>query len=178
MSQRLADTMLAALGDAGLDVPACGQGTMNNVTFGGDGWTFYETLGGGQGASRRGPGPSAVHVGMSNTRNTPVESLEWAYPIRIECYAVRRNSGGAGQHAGGDGIVRRYRVLERCTLTLLSERRRRGPPGAQGGDPGAPGRNSRNGAALPAKCRVELAPGDVVEIETPGGGGWGRAGGC
>jgi N-methylhydantoinase B len=178
MSQRLADTMLAALGDAGLDVPACGQGTMNNVTFGGDGWTFYETLGGGQGASRRGPGPSAVHVGMSNTRNTPVESLEWAYPIRIECYAVRRNSGGAGQHAGGDGIVRRYRVLERCTLTLLSERRRRGPPGAQGGDPGAPGRNSLNGAALPAKCRVELAPGDVVEIETPGGGGWGRAGGC
>jgi N-methylhydantoinase B len=175
MSQRIADTMFAALGDAGLDVPACGQGTMNNVTFGGAGWTFYETLGGGQGASSRGPGPDAVHVGMSNTRNTPIESLEWAYPIRVDAYRVRRGSGGAGAHRGGDGVVRRYRVLERCTLTLLTERRRRGPPGARGGAAGAAGRNTLNGRELPAKCRVELAPGDVVELETPGGGGWGAA---
>ena len=175
MSQRIVDTMFAALGDAGVDVPACGQGTMNNITFGGPGWTFYETLGGGQGASRRGPGPDAVHVGMSNTRNTPIESLEWAYPIRIDDYRVRRGSGGAGEHRGGDGVVRRYRVLEPCTLTLLTERRRRGPPGARGGAAGAAGRNTLNGRELPAKCRVELAPGDVVQIETPGGGAWGAA---
>jgi N-methylhydantoinase B len=175
MSQRIADTMLAALVDAGLDVPANGQGTMNNITFGGAGWTFYETLGGGQGASSHGDGPSAVHVGMSNTRNTPIESLEWAYPIRIDEYAVRRGSGGSGRYHGGDGVVRRYRVLERCTLTLLTERRRRAPAGAQGGGTGALGRNSLNGHPLPAKCRVELEPGDVLTIETPGGGGWGRA---
>jgi N-methylhydantoinase B len=175
MSQRIADTMFAALGVAGLDVPACGQGTMNNVTFGGPGWTFYETLGGGQGASSRGPGPDAVHVGMSNTRNTPIESLEWAYPIRIDTYRLRGGSGGAGAHRGGDGVVRRYRVLERCTLTLLTERRRRGPPGARGGAAGEAGRNMLNGRELPAKCRVELAPGDVVEIQTPGGGAFGSA---
>ena len=173
MSQRIADTMFGALADAGVDVPANGQGTMNNVTFGGAGWTFYETLGGGQGASRRGPGPSAVHVGMSNTRNTPIESLEWAYPIRIEEYTIRRASGGAGVHAGGDGIVRRYRVLEACTLTLLTERRRQAPRGIHGGSDGQRGMNLLNGEPLPAKCRVALAPGDVVEIRTPGGGGWG-----
>jgi len=174
MSQRITDTIFAALADAGLDVPAQGQGTMNNVTFGGDGWTFYETLGGGQGASSRGGGPSAVHVGMSNTRNTPIESLEWAYPIEIESYNVRRGSGGAGVHAGGDGVVRRYRALERCTVTLLTERRVRAPAGAKGGGSGAVGRNLLNGRELPAKCRVELVAGDVLTIETPGGGGWGR----
>ena len=173
MSQRIADTMFSALADAGLDVPAQGQGTMNNITFGGPGWSFYETLGGGQGASARGPGPSAVHVGMSNTRNTPIESLEWAYPLRIDEYAVRRGSGGAGAHAGGDGVVRRYRVLQPCTLTLLTERRTRAPAGAHGGGDGATGRNRLNGIDLPAKCRVELQAGDVVTIETPGGGGWG-----
>jgi N-methylhydantoinase B len=177
MSQRLADTMFSALADAGLDVPAQGQGTMNNITFGGAGWTFYETLGGGQGASARGPGPDAVHVGMSNTRNTPIESLEWAYPLRIEEYGVRRGTGGAGKFRGGDGVVRRYRVLERCTLTLLTERRRRAPAGAKGGAPGAVGRNLLNGEELPAKCRMELKPGDIVTIETPGGGGWGEASG-
>ena len=112
---------------------------MNNITFGGAGWTFYETLGGGQGASARGAGPSAVHVGMSNTRNTPIESLERAYPIRIDEYAVRRGSGGAGAHRGGDGVVRRYRVLERCTVTLVTERRRRAPRGTAGGGAGAAG---------------------------------------
>jgi len=174
MSTRVTDTIFAALASAGVPVPAQGQGTMNNITFGGPGWTFYETLGGGQGASERGPGPDAVHVGMSNTRNTPIESLEQAYPLRIDEYAVRRGSGGAGVHRGGDGVVRRYRVLERCTVTLVTERRRRQPAGAHGGSPGTCGSNQLNGEAIPAKCRMELNPGDVVTVMTPGGGGWGK----
>ncbi|MBX7118571.1 MAG: hydantoinase B/oxoprolinase family protein [Gemmatimonadaceae bacterium] len=173
MSQRITDLLFAAFAAAGVDVPAQGQGTMNNVTFGGAGWTFYETLGGGQGASAHGPGPDAVHVGMSNTRNTPIESLERAYPIVIERYAVRRGSGGAGTHRGGDGVIRAYRVLAPCTVTLLTERRARAPRGAQGGADGAPGENLLNGVRLPAKCRRELVPGDVIELRTPGGGGWG-----
>lgn len=172
-SQRITDLLFAALAKAGVAAPAQGQGTMNNVTFGGAGWTFYETLGGGQGASDRGRGPSAVHVGMSNTRNTPIEALEQAYPIRVDEYAIRRGSGGTGKHHGGDGVVRRYRVLERCTVTLLSERRVRAPRGSHGGGDGASGRNLLNGEALPAKCRRELQPGDVLTIETPGGGGYG-----
>jgi N-methylhydantoinase B len=174
MSQRITDTIFAALGDAGVPVPAQGQGTMNNITFGGAGWTFYETLGGGQGGGPAGPGPSAVHVGMSNTRNTPIEALEHAYPMRIDEYAIRRGSGGAGKHSGGDGVVRRYRVLERCTVTLLTERRRHAPKGAAGGQSGLPGQNQLNGRPIPAKCRLELQPGDVVTIMTPGGGGWGQ----
>ncbi len=173
MSQRVTDTLFAAFAAAGVDVPAQGQGTMNNVTFGGRGWTFYETLGGGQGGSSRGPGPSAVHVGMSNTRNTPIESLEHAYPLRIETYAVRRGSGGAGEGHGGDGVVRRYRVLESCTVTLVTERRRHAPLGAAGGAPGSPGQNLLNGEAIPAKCRLDLVAGDVISVLTPGGGGWG-----
>ncbi|MHB1312282.1 MAG: hydantoinase B/oxoprolinase family protein [Gemmatimonadaceae bacterium] len=172
-SQRITDLLFAALANAGVPAPAQGQGTMNNVTFGGAGWTFYETLGGGQGASAKGPGPSAVHVGMSNTRNTPIESLERAYPLRIDEYAVRRESGGRGLHRGGDGVVRRYRALERCTVTLLTERRTRAPRGARGGGDGTTGRNLHNGEPLPAKCRIELQPGDVLTIETPGGGGYG-----
>ena len=175
MSTRITDTIFAALANAGVEVPAQGQGTMNNITFGGPGWTFYETLGGGQGASTRGPGPDAVHVGMSNTRNTPIESLEQAYPIRIDEYAIRRGSGGAGRHRGGDGVIRRYRVLERCTVTLVTERRRHRPQGALGGGPGAAGQNLLNGQPIPAKCRIELNPGDVVTVMTPGGGGWGKA---
>lgn len=175
MSQRLTDLLFTALAVAGVDVPAQGQGTMNNVTFGGAGWTFYETLGGGQGASARGDGPSAVHVGMSNTRNTPIESLEHAYPIVIERYALREGSGGAGAHRGGEGVIRRYRVLEPCTVTLLTERRSRAPRGARGGDDGAVGENLLNGEPLPAKCRRALAAGDVLEIRTPGGGGFGIA---
>ncbi len=175
MSQRITDTLFAALADAGVSVPAQGQGTMNNVTFGGDGWTFYETLGGGQGASVRGPGPSAVHVGMSNTRNTPIEALEAVYPLRIDCYALRRGSGGAGSNRGGEGVVREYRALGPCVVTLLTERRRRAPRGASGGGDGATGRNLLNGKPLPAKCMVEMAAGDVLRIETPGGGGYGAA---
>ncbi len=173
MSQRITDLLFAAFASAGVDVPAQGQGTMNNITFGGAGWTFYETLGGGQGASAKGPGPDAVHVGMSNTRNTPIESLERAYPLVIERYAVRRGSGGVGMHRGGDGVVRAYRVLAPCTVTLLTERRRRAPRGAAGGADGACGENLLNGEPLPAKCRRELSPGDVIELRTPGGGGWG-----
>jgi N-methylhydantoinase B len=173
MSQRIADTILAALGDAGVDVAAQGQGTMNNVTFGGAGWTFYETLGGGQGASARGPGPSGVHVGMSNTLNTPVESLERSTPLRIDRYMLRDGSGGIGKSRGGDGIVRAYRATAPCTVTLLTERRRHPPRGLNGGTDGEVGRNLLNGAPLPAKCRVALSAGDVITIETPGGGGYG-----
>ncbi len=176
MSQRIADTILAALGDAGVDVAAQGQGTMNNVIFGGAGWTFYETLGGGQGGSSRGPGPSGVHVGMSNTLNTPVESLELSTPLRIDRYALRDGSAGIGAENGGNGIVRAYRATTACTVTLLTERRRHAPRGVAGGADGEIGRNLLNGVLLPAKCRVTLTEGDVITIETPGGGGYGRAG--
>jgi N-methylhydantoinase B len=172
MSQRITDTIFAALANAGVDVPAQGQGTMNNVTFGGHGWTFYETLGGGQGASSLGDGPSGVHVGMSNTLNTPIEALENAYPLRIDEYALRTGSGGSGRHRGGDGVRRAYRAVERCSVTLLSERRRLEPRGALGGANGTSGRNRVDGLELPAKCRRSLEPGAVLVIETPGGGGW------
>ena len=175
MSQRITDTIFLALAAAGIEVPAQGQGTMNNVTLGAPGWTFYETLGGGQGASARGPGPSAVHVGMSNTRNTPIESLERAYPLEVVTYAVRRGSGGAGAQPGGDGIVRAYRALVPCTATVLAERRLRLPRGAAGGDDAQPGRALLGDRELPAKVRVPMAAGDVLRIETPGGGGYGRA---
>jgi N-methylhydantoinase B len=175
MSQRITDTIFAALANAGVDVPAQGQGTMNNVTFGGRGWTFYETLGGGQGASSSANGPSGVHVGMSNTLNTPVESLENAYPLRVVEYSLRRGSGGKGKHRGGDGVRRVYRALEQCTVTLLTERRRLAPRGANGGDDGAQGRNALDGRDLPAKTRQTLEPGATLRIETPAGGGWGQA---
>ncbi|MDB4906300.1 MAG: Hydantoinase B/oxoprolinase [Gemmatimonadetes bacterium] len=174
MSQRITDTIFLALANAGVAVIAQGQGTMNNITFGGAGWTFYETLGGGQGASEKGDAPSAVHVGMSNTLNTPIESLERAYPMRVAEYSLRAGSGGAGAHRGGDGLTRRYEVLAPCTVTLLTERRRHAPQGAAGGAPGATGHNLLNDTELPPKCRRELKAGDVVTMQTPGGGGSGR----
>ena len=180
LSQRITDVCFAALAAAAqrkhvlhLPIPACGQGTMNNITLGAPGWSFYETLGGGQGASERGNGPSAVHVGMSNTRNTPIESLERAYPLRIDQYALRKGSGGAGAHSGGNGVIRSYQALSDCTATLLTERRTIAPPGARGGQAGKAGLNSLNGVALPAKTRVTMRAGDVLTIETPGGGGYG-----
>ncbi len=182
LSQRLTDVCLAALSNAAesigmhdLTIPAAGQGTMNNVTLGARGWTFYETLGGGQGASQRGDGPDAVHVGMSNTRNTPVETLEHAYPLRMTGYAIRRGSGGDGVYRGGDGVIRSYQALVPCTATLLTERRTVAPSGARGGSDGATGRNVLNGSLLPAKTRIAMVAGDTLTIETPGGGGWGRS---
>jgi N-methylhydantoinase B len=172
-SQRLADTVLDALAQVA-DLPAGGQGTMNNVNVGGQGWTYYETIGGGQGAGPAGPGPSGVHVGMSNTLNTPIEAFELEYPMRVERFELARGSGGAGRHRGGDGIVRSIRVLEPATLSLLTDRRRHPPQGRAGGGPGAPGRNQRNGEDLPSKVSLALDAGDVVTVTTPGGGGWGR----
>jgi N-methylhydantoinase B len=173
-SNRIADTVLAALaGFAPEEIPAQGQGTMNNTIIGGPGWTYYETIGGGQGASAKGPGPSGVHVGMSNTLNTPIEAFELEYPMRVERYELLYGSGGAGQHQGGDGIVRSVKVLAPASLSLLTDRRRHPPHGIEGGEPGKVGRNLLNGEELPAKVSRELDPGDVVTVETPGGGGYG-----
>ena len=171
-SGRIVDTVFAALGEA-IPVPAQGQGTMNNLTLGNERFTYYETLGGGQGACPDADGPSAVHVTMSNTLTTPAEALELAYPLRVERHELRLGSGGAGRHRGGDGVVRELRVLEPCRLSLISERRKHPPKGARGGEPGAPGRNSVNGEEVPAKTTRDLDSGDVVRIETPGGGGFG-----
>ena len=173
-SQRIADTVLLALAQA-VDLPAQGQGTMNNVVIGGPGWTYYETIGGGQGASARGPGPSGVHVGMSNTLNTPVEALELEYPMRVERYELRRGSGGAGEHRGGDGVERTLRVLEPARLSLLTDRRRHRPAGANGGEAGEPGENRLGDEELPPKVSRSLEAEDVVTVRTPGGGGYGPA---
>jgi N-methylhydantoinase B len=175
-SQRIADLLFRALA-RGAGVPAQGQGTMNNVVFGGAGWTYYETLGGGQGASARGPGPSGVHVGMSNTRNTPVEAFELDHPMRIRQYALRAGSGGAGRHRGGEGVVREYQALAPVEVSLISERRRHAPQGAEGGGPGAPGANAVNGRSIGGRAAFAMNPGDVLRVETPGGGGWAAASG-
>jgi N-methylhydantoinase B len=173
-SQRIADTVLLALAEA-VDLPAQGQGTMNNLIIGGRGWTYYETIGGGQGASSAGPGPSGVHVGMTNTLNTPVEALELEYPMRVERYELVDGSGGDGRHRGGDGLERAVRVLEPAVVNLLTDRRRHAPQGAQGGEPGRPGENRVGDEVLASKARRELGEGDVVAVRTPGGGGWGSA---
>ena len=172
-SQRIADVLLTALGQA-VDLLADGQGTMNNVIIGGPDWTYYETIGGGQGAGPASDGASGVHVGMSNTLNTPVEALELEFPLRVERYELRDGSGGAGRHNGGDGIVRSIRILEAATLSLLTDRRRHPPAGRSGGAPGAPGVNLLDGDELPAKVTLELEAGQLVTVETPGGGGWGH----
>jgi N-methylhydantoinase B len=176
-SNRIADTVLAALsGFAPERIPAQGQGTMNNVIIGDPGWTYYETIGGGQGAGADGPGPSGVHIGMSNTLNTPIEALELEYPMRIERYELRYNSGGAGDNRGGDGIVRSVRVLQPASLSLLTDRRRHPPQGMEGGDPGEVGRNLLGDEELPPKVSRELEEGDIITVQTPGGGGYGHAG--
>jgi len=174
-SQRIADLLFLALAQAGAKVAAQGQGTMNNVILGTKDWTYYETIGGGQGASERGPGPSGVHVGMSNTMNTPIEVLEMETPVRVERYALREGSGGTGLHAGGRGVVRELRALEPCSLSLITERRQLAPRGLNGGGDGALGRNLVNGREVGSKVGAELEAGDVVTIETPGGGGYGKA---
>ena len=171
-SSRITDVVFTALGQA-TTVPAMGQGTMNNITFGSRDFTYYETIGGGQGGCPDADGPSGVHVAMSNSLNTPVEALELAYPLRVRQYRLRLGSGGAGRFRGGDGVVRELEVLAPCRLSLLTERRARQPQGVEGGEPGAAGRNLLNGEPLPAKVTRPLEAGDVVRIETPGGGGFG-----
>jgi N-methylhydantoinase B len=173
-SSRVADLVIAALSGA-RPVPAQGQGTMNNLTLANDDFTYYETLGGGQGACPDADGPSAIHVAMSNTLNTPVEALESEFPLRVRELSLRRGSGGDGRHRGGDGIVREIEALVPMSYSLISERRRHPPRGRDGGEDGAPGRNLHNGDPLPSKCEGDLAPGDVLRIETPGGGGHRRA---
>jgi N-methylhydantoinase B len=172
-SSRIADLVIAALGGAG-PVPAQGQGTMNNLTLAGEGFTYYETLGGGQGACPGADGPSAVHVAMSNTLNTPVEALETEFPLRVRELALRRGSGGSGARRGGEGIVREIEALEPVSFSLLSERRRHPPRGRAGGGDGAIGRNLLNGEPLGGKAEGELAAGELLRIETPGGGGIGQ----
>jgi N-methylhydantoinase B len=166
-SSRIADLVLAAFGRA------LGQGTMNNLTLGSHAFTYYETLGGGQGACADADGPTGVHVAMSNTLNTPVEALELEFPLRVSRYAVRRGSGGAGRQRGGDGVVRELEALQEMEFSLLTERRRHAPPGAAGGEPGAPGRNLLDGEELPPKASGSLRRGQRLRIETPGGGGFG-----
>ncbi len=180
-SQALAGVCLNAFGQATGEGPvASSQGTMNNVLIGATGdrpFTFYETIGGGEGGSPWRPGMSGVHTHMTNTANTPIESLESEYPLRVHRLSLRRGSGGTGANAGGDGITKEVEVLaERAVLTLLSDRRRSGPPGGGGGGPAEPGSNTlvRGGKerGLPSKCTVEVFKGDLLRVETPGGGGW------
>jgi len=167
-SSRVADVVLAAFGRA------LGQGTMNNVTLGDEHTVYYETIGGGQGACADADGPSAVHVAMSNTLNTPVEALELEFPLRVVRYAVRRGSGGDGEHRGGDGVIREIEALADLRYSLITERRRHAPPGAAGGQDGRPGRNLLDGEELEPKSIGELRRGQRLRIETPGGGGYGR----
>jgi N-methylhydantoinase B len=171
-SSRVADLTIAALGGARA-IPAQGQGTMNNLTLAGDDFTYYETLGGGQGACPDAPGPSAIHVAMSNTLNTPVEALESEFPLRVRELALRRGSGGDGEWRGGEGIVREIEALAPMRYTLIGERRRHSPRGHDGGGDGRAGADSLNGEALPGKGEGDLELGDRLRIETPGGGGIG-----
>jgi N-methylhydantoinase B len=173
-SSRIVDVVFAALGRI-VPVPAAGEGTMNNLAFGNDRFTYYETVGGGQGACPDTAGPSAVHVAMSNTLATPAEAIELEYPLRVERWELRLGSGGAGAHRGGDGVVREVRVLEDCRLSVLAERRRHRPPGRGGGEEGQRGRTLVNGEEQPPKLTRQLRSGDVVRVETPGGGGHGGA---
>jgi len=168
-SSRVADLVLAAFGRA------LGQGTMNNLTLGNERFSYYETIGGGQGACPDADGPSCVHVAMSNTLNTPVEALERAYPIRVVRSERRRGSGGDGRFRGGDGIVRELEALEPMGFSLIAERRRHPPRGAAGGGDGACGRDTLDGEPLPAKATGSLQAGSRLRIETPGGGGHGAA---
>src|SRR4249919_1856945 len=171
-SSRIADLVFAALAEFA-PVGAEGQGTMNNLTLSGDHWTYYETIGGGQGACRDADGPSAEHVAMSNTLNTPIEALETDFPVVVRELSVRRGSGGGGRHRGGDGIVRELEARESMRFTLIAERRRHAPHGRDGGAPAAPGRDLLDGRPIAPKSEGRLKPGDRLRIETPGGGGYG-----
>jgi N-methylhydantoinase B len=167
-SSRVADIVLSAFGRAQ------GQGTMNNLTLGDGAFSYYETLGGGQGACADADGPSAVHVAMSNTLNTPIEALEREFPLRVTEYALRRGSGGAGRHRGGDGVVRELEALREMTYSLIAERRRHAPRGVDGGGDGQLGRDLLDGQPLAGKATGTLQAGQRLRIETPGGGGCGN----
>ncbi len=186
-SQRITDVIFGAMAQAFPErIAAASAGTMNNVLIGGadprrdpaTAYAYYETIGGGSGAGQGFDGASAVQTHMTNTLNTPIEALEHAYPFEVAEYSIRRGSGGAGRWRGGDGVIRAYRFRTDATMTLMTERRRHAPYGLAGGASGARGRNvlCREGAreeVLPAKCTIEVGAGDVVRVETPGGGGWG-----
>ena len=175
-SQRIVDALLEALG-----VCACSQGTMNNILFGTQQFSYYETVCGGAGAGPDYDGADAVHTHMTNTRITDPEIVEQRYPVRLERFAIRRGSGGEGRHRGGDGVVREVRFLEPMTLSILSQHRAEGPYGMEGGEPGAPGRQRVERASgevdeLGAIDGTDVGPGDRLILETPGGGGWGKLG--
>ncbi len=188
VSQRVADVCLGALAGPCPDrVGAASQGTMNNVLLGGNGWVSYETIAGGQGGrpprptgGPPTPGMSGVHTAMTNTKNTPIEALERAFPLRVLRYRLRRGSGGAGAAPGGEGIERDLQMLEHTTVSLITERRASQPWGLAGGEPGAVGENwllpdgdEARTERLPDKCTIQLKAGDVLRMLTPGGGGWG-----
>jgi N-methylhydantoinase B len=183
-SQRIVDTVLLALSKTGAPVPAASQGTMNNLTIGGTDWrtgkqfAYYETVAGGMGARPGLDGIDGIHTHMTNSLNTPAEAMEYAYPMRVRRYTIRRESGGGGQFRGGDGIVREVELLTDARVTILSDRRKTRPYGLSGGEPGAPGRTvliTRNGErVLAGKDSVHAYAGDCIRIETPGGGGWGK----
>jgi N-methylhydantoinase B len=186
-SQRIVDVLLRALAQAIPDsIPAAASGTMNNLTIGGidpqttKPFAYYETIAGGMGARPTKHGVSGVHTHMTNSLNTPAEALEYAYPLRVRRYSLRPGSGGAGKHRGGDGIVREIEVLTDCEVTLLADRRMRGPSGLAGGEAGSPGKASvvRTGGSvgeMPGKFTTRLQKGERIRIESPGGGGWGRS---
>ncbi|MAI40896.1 MAG: hydantoinase B/oxoprolinase family protein [Candidatus Azotimanducaceae bacterium] len=177
-SMRIVDAILGALHQAlPEEIPAASQGTMNNIAMGNhrskQPWDYYETIGGGCGAHPLGEGVSAVQSHMTNTLNTPIESFESHYPVRVKSYAIRHGSGGSGKYDGGDGLVRELVFLEETEVTLLTDRRNHRPWGLEGGLSGLPGINSLDGRILPAKCQISVKPGQVLRIETPGGGGFG-----
>jgi N-methylhydantoinase B len=193
-SQRIVDTVLGALARALPDrVPAASSGTMNNLLIGGHDprsgrpFAYYETLGGGHGGGPTGPGESAMQAHMTNTRNTPIESLEHAYPLRVERLRIRRGTGGRGRHPGGDGMERSIRLLVPARVTVIAERRVLAPYGLAGGGPGARGlttvseptgvnRVRRRDVVMPGKFTIDLAEGALITVASPGGGGWGRTG--
>jgi N-methylhydantoinase B len=190
-SQRIVDVLLRALSQPLPDkIPAGSSGTMNNLTIGGlfppgraqagQPFAYYETIAGGMGARPTKKGVAGVHTHMTNSLNTPVEALEHAYPFRVTRYSLRRGSGGRGKFTGGDGIVREIEVLADSQVTVLADRRKRGPYGLAGGEDGAAGKTTAHrqdgiDEQLPGKTSVRLAAGERIRIESPGGGGWGSA---
>ena len=184
-SQRITDVVLGALAQAAPElIPAASSGTMNNITFGGmdrlrgRAFAYYETIAGGMGASAISDGSSATHTHMTNSWNTPVEAFEHQYPLRIRGYRIRSGSGGAGRHRGGNGIIREFEFLTPADVTILADRRSRGPYGLAGGAAGGPGKNTllkgKRAIAIPGKARFEVDAGEVLRIESPGGGGYGK----